>query len=51
MNNCHILYINGHVFCITHTWAKAENIARMLGGLESLDWKIESAYIPHLAVF
>ena len=45
MDNCHILHINGRVFCITHTWAQAKNIVLMLDKFESVDWKIEPAYM------
>ena len=45
MHNCHALIINGRLFGIFHTWAKARSVALMMEGLEKLDYSIEPRFI------
>lgn len=48
MHNCYKLFVNGRLFCITHTWEKAKFIALMLDGQEKIDYKIEECFIENI---
>jgi hypothetical protein len=48
MSNCHKLFVNGSLFCITHTWARAKSIAIMMDGLEPIDYYIISDFVENV---